>query len=529
MGEQRWLVVVAVIVVIAAIAAIVIVQRGRHERGGGTFTTMPTTTEDPSTTTEPDDVSETQIFAVGDGVTVEAPPGALSDGAEIVGEQVQLVEGPGELFDVVSGPIELSVVSGRLEAPVTVVFDLPDPRRFVPPDEDDPVVVALHEHDGELEAAPGEWSGSTYRVALSEFSSISLWSVAWGKVTAIFKDLLSTLSGGLYQDVDEPECTGPDAEDRVTVANPDGPLLWCTELADDETVTVRVANRRRYTLMLDSSAGTSEKLSGTGSAEFLSEWVSSLAGDSVVALAPGDGAVFTVPPKTEATVTSTYDGLAHSATSLLVSIDFIVAIAGFVPFLDKDAVAGKLETVEVLNCAAQNTREGDPSVSLVVQILTVCFNENVIKGAVGTVAAALIGPILASAGMLNSLVSYGQAGFDLIVKGTSDTTITISAAPIEPTSDPGSGCGDTGPWPTCDDEGPPVYFAWLGASFSFPSWSSCNATYCIAGIDGAVLVTRLSPLEDLGTIPLDADPVTALAGAGLTRREVVEVLQPGDP
>ena len=84
-------------------------------------------------------------------------------------------------------------------------------------------------------------------------------------------------------------------------------------------------------------------------------------------------------------------------------------------------------------------------------------------------------------------------------------------------------------WPTHRNDGPPALFIWLGASFIFPSWSSCTAVYCLVGDDSdqRVLVFKIQGgINELGWLVDNQDPRTALAHAGFTPADVDALLSP---
>lgn len=107
----------------------------------------------------------------------------------------------------------------------------------------------------------------------------------------------------------------------------------------------------------------------------------------------------------------------------------------------------------------------------------------------------------------------------------SPTSTTTSTAPppigvLPPSS--------VGPWPTKDNDGTPVFFAYLGASIIFPDWTSCDADYCIAGSGGTVHVFRLKNITEIGTVSISVtDPVAALQGLGLDATHATAVVKPG--
>ena len=109
------------------------------------------------------------------------------------------------------------------------------------------------------------------------------------------------------------------------------------------------------------------------------------------------------------------------------------------------------------------------------------------------------------------------------------TTVGLSgAASMTSTGTPSGNASGSAGWPTRDNEGPPVYFTWLGASLLFPSWTSCSVDYCLAGTDTSVLVTSLKPLNDLGEIPLSTtDPLAALVALGVPEASAAAALVVG--
>jgi hypothetical protein len=533
--SRRRLLVVACVVVVIALTSVVglVVTRGRGRSGASSATkavdattSLPTEVERTSST-EPSE--RDRVFPIVDGVRVEAPSGSLTTGASIVGRTSTLTGDIGEASTEVAPTVDLEVSGGELVGPVTVVFDIVDPTLAIPPDGDDPILFALHEHAGEVAVVEGTFDPETqeYRVELTSFSTISPRTWIWDKVESAVKSVLSTVTGGLYTDVDEPSCENDDAEGRVSIANPDGPLLWCAQLESDASVTVEVANRRRYGLLLTWSApATGTKHGGSGLPEYLSKLLDGAGDDRSLVLGPGEAATVVVPAGVDATIESTYDGLAHAVTSLMMAADVVSGLADLVPLVSHSVEWGKVDASAVANCALQNTREGEPSAGLVMQILTACFDKNVLKDALGPTLAVLVSPLIAAAGALNSLVSYIQAIIDEIIVGTTDTTIRVRGTALEA---PTTG-GPSGPWPVDDIEGNPRYFAWMGANFNLPGWTSCNEAYCIAELGPEVLATSLQPLDDLGTVAIDtADPVAALVALGLPKRDALEVLQPGPP
>ena len=125
-----------------------------------------------------------------------------------------------------------------------------------------------------------------------------------------------------------------------------------------------------------------------------------------------------------------------------------------------------------------------------------------------------------------------QSGHDAIGLFLAGDVITFTFGSAN--GNDGNAASGPSEWPTSDsafDEGPSIYYTWLGSGFVFPTWVSCNIDYCIAGDGDAVLVTALNPLDDLATIDEDIeDPYAAFASARPVRTlDTVELLTPGDP
>lgn len=101
----------------------------------------------------------------------------------------------------------------------------------------------------------------------------------------------------------------------------------------------------------------------------------------------------------------------------------------------------------------------------------------------------------------------------------------------DPEAEPPS--GGSGGWPTDDMEGTPAFFAYLGASFIAPAWSSCTADpggFCLVGSGRRVIAFNLQPIDRAGTIPVDTpDPLQALLDMGASRAAALEALSPGSP
>lgn len=84
-------------------------------------------------------------------------------------------------------------------------------------------------------------------------------------------------------------------------------------------------------------------------------------------------------------------------------------------------------------------------------------------------------------------------------------------------------------WPTKRNDGPPALFIWLGASFLAPSWSSCDATYCVVGVDSEqrVYVFEIdNGIKELGWVAENFDPRATLLSAHMSEADVNALLAP---
>jgi lysophospholipase L1-like esterase len=80
-------------------------------------------------------------------------------------------------------------------------------------------------------------------------------------------------------------------------------------------------------------------------------------------------------------------------------------------------------------------------------------------------------------------------------------------------------------WPTHRQDGSPAYYAYLGASFIFPDWSSCDSTYCLAGSGDTVYIFTEHPLNQIGEVPeATSDPAAELESFGLPAADVQSLL-----
>jgi hypothetical protein len=100
-------------------------------------------------------------------------------------------------------------------------------------------------------------------------------------------------------------------------------------------------------------------------------------------------------------------------------------------------------------------------------------------------------------------------------------TTTTTTAPNGP-SKTGEG------WPVNRDDGSPAFFEYLGSDFILPDWTSCDASYCLAGSGGTVYVFDVeNGINQVGIVSDSvADPADALVQLGLPEADVAALLAP---
>ena len=87
-----------------------------------------------------------------------------------------------------------------------------------------------------------------------------------------------------------------------------------------------------------------------------------------------------------------------------------------------------------------------------------------------------------------------------------------SSSPTATTTPAGTG---SSAWPVHRDDGSPAFFAYLGASFIAPNWTSCDASFCLAGTNDTVYVFN-GELDQMGTISISvSSPLAALTTLGI--------------
>jgi hypothetical protein len=123
---------------------------------------------------------------------------------------------------------------------------------------------------------------------------------------------------------------------------------------------------------------------------------------------------------------------------------------------------------------------------------------------------------IAETALANVTGTLGGLVLACVPSGTTSPTTTTTAT---------HGTGSSA-WPTHRDDGSPAFFAYLGASFIAPDWTSCDASYCLAGSGDTVYVFN-GQLDQIGTIPLSvSSPTSALISLGISSAVVQELLAP---
>jgi len=107
-----------------------------------------------------------------------------------------------------------------------------------------------------------------------------------------------------------------------------------------------------------------------------------------------------------------------------------------------------------------------------------------------------------------------------VVKSSPTTTVPPSQTTTT-TATVGSGG-----WPVHRNDGSPAFFAYLGASFLFPDWTSCDPNYCLAESGGTVYVFAI-PLNQIATISASvSSPSKSLTAVGISAGDVQKLLAP---
>jgi hypothetical protein len=162
-------------------------------------------------------------------------------------------------------------------------------------------------------------------------------------------------------------------------------LLWCLDLQDGKGA-LRTVNNRRYPLLLDHQG--LDRLSGAIShnlSESASRWLAF--GGTV--LFPADDATFgaDLPRGKGVTVEATFDGVAQAFASLYVGVNALFTILGkFGVSKQPHEVLEVIDKLLLIDACGRSRTAGD--------LLANCFEPSHLMEAFGTVAGAILTPIV---------------------------------------------------------------------------------------------------------------------------------------
>lgn len=526
--QRRWLIATACFTAVALVAALLI----WFARDDGTPAAVPpssttTTTTTSSTTTS---IPTDSVLDIGFGVSAVVPPGALPDGASIIARRSN-----GSLDAVLSDPDIESLTpvldihaSASLAGPVTLRIPRPAPNG----DSSSPLdaVMVFHERaDGQIEvldAVPSA-DGHYLETVTSSFSNFLWFRFKQSAVGQAINSLVSTLTGGIASAVLDPNCAAPrsDITAEVTATNDGGPLDWCATTRADGSIEVQATNTRRYPVAIVLKSNTTVDDAPSGS---LVVWLRSKLPDTDAVLSAGERVSVRVPNGMVGGFVAEFDGLANTLFTLQLVIDLIFFFVGKIPGITSPTPEKVLPVIEASGCLTDLVLSAEFSAGYLAKLVTACFNSNVLKAIVPSVAAILLAPVITVLSTGAFFFTQGQSLRDLLSNG-SMSTFTIGArtgttnAPATTLAPGGSSSG--GGWPTGRNDGTPAYWAWLGASFILPNWTSCSENYCIAGTSDTVYATALKPLRDIGSVPISTDPHEALRQ--LPEADRIALLTPG--
>lgn len=195
------------------------------------------------------DTSETNRSDIGAGVTVV--DGTPPDGLTAVEANDQSVPLENDHVTSLMPMIDISP-GGALNSPITLQFELDQS----PADTESVFVAMLPEDTTEWTYLPAEVSADSRYVTV-ETDHLSNWwsfSIDWdGLLDNAGQEVLDSLTGGLTEHAEHPECENEDAarEDGYTIdSSAKDTLYWCFGIEDDQRV-LKVTNRMSYPLMVD--------------------------------------------------------------------------------------------------------------------------------------------------------------------------------------------------------------------------------------------------------------------------------------
>lgn len=516
------------------------------EAGGSTKSVVPATLSTPTAPpTNPPESSTTigpsggTLTSPSTGVRVIVPAGAFISPTKMTVAVTALAVPIDPVLEV-AGPIVDVHVDAPPKQPVTIVFPINAP---VTPD---PVPLG----DGVSTPGPagffvahyvgGTWmteeasldaTAGTLTIQTTTFSPFGIFRMAGKAIVSLAKSIVEEVTQGVVTFVPRPDC-GSGTDDAVNwIASPaSGPVSWCANKHSDGTRVVQVANRKRYGITVTVGSSLTIKNDGTDLASQLSALISSA---NQVALAGGETATITIPASVTSTrIVSTYDGLAQALSSLLVAADILSEITAHVPGIKKKSAKEFKDVMTLKSCVIGlgidiSATASNPA-STIVKLITKCLGDTLPKA-----LAFVVGGVVATiAGTIAYFMSSGQALFDLIIGGSESTLTLVGMA--GPTTTVATKPTTKSAWPIGDNEGTPAFYAYLGASFRFPDWSSCSTNYCIVGSGQTVYLYGTRPkydsITELGSVALSTpNPREVFINAGVEVAETDAFLKPGPP
>jgi len=483
-----------------------------------------------------------------DGTTVQIPAGSVSaDTTVTISRSAAAPEAPQGIRSI-GQPVTVSL-DGGAQLTGTVHLELAVPSG-VPADwpQDTPFTAFAaywDEQSGTWVATDSVYDQTSGQV-IADITHFSLWNpFTWdyGSIRDSVRQALADLVGapsGVPATCDNPPPTGAD-EVHVEVEGADL-LDWCLN-SDGDGIVLRARGKPDFPLLVSWSGTASLRERTEYEADLVSayRWLAETLGvqavDSV-AIPAGGSVELSVAPDANAPVyvSATWDPHVQLMGIVDATVRVVMALRGAlgIQTTAEQAVQALLDS----SCLTQHADDlAHDSAGATVTILTGCVSDVVrdltkdaghgllrFFGAVPQVVGALLGVVGYTVNQF--FVSLGTAG-EALLSGATDSKLTLYVG--ETPAPPGTGTAST--WPEHDNEGPPAFFAWLGAGFyGFPDFSSCtdDGAWCIAAFGDEVHIFSLHPIQDVGSVPrAAADPATALAGKGLAPDVVSELLRAG--
>lgn len=558
----------AVLACLAVVAAVTVLVFGRHDGVRTGFVAGDRTRTIGRVT-----AAGGGTVALDDGTVVTIPPGGISADAVLT-----LRHDPGAAPAVPAGvrplgsPVRITLSGdARLTAPATLTLPVAAARPAGWP-AGTPVTAwpaYFDEPTGTWVAQPGQYDAAR-GVVTARVDHFSWWNpFTWDygaiadEVGQALADLVGAPSGqpptcaspppGGQSSGGEASPGGSASGDGAGVAGADGQihvvvegaslLDWCLGSDGGQTV-LRTRGLRDYPLLVSWSGNADLVRRTEYEADLVSayRWLSDrlgLDGADAVTIPAGGAVDLAVSPDAGAPVyvTATWDPQVQLVGIVDATARVVMALRGAlgITTTTEQVVQATLDG----QCLGQHVDDlADDPAGATVTILTSCVSDVVREltkdagrgllrffGAVPAVVGALLGTV--GYAINQFFVSLGTAGHDLLAAATG-TKLTLYVGSSPP---PGGPAGDGSGWPVHDNEGPPAFFAWLGANFfAVPDFTSCtdDGRWCIGGFGDEVHIFDIDKLRDAGSVPASAaDPKAALLAKGLPEQIVDELLRPG--